>query len=100
MRKGGIAPDLIDLTDFRHKYVILQKKLNLSDGFAEDMRKVNDWLRNTVAHSRSLPPTSQHLRRLSEDLNATQNWIEKLGKMLADSDIIPRQVSPEDVVLQ
>lgn len=85
MRKGGIAPDLLDLTDFRHKYVILWKELSLPNEFPNDMKLINKWLRNTVAHSRSLPATTAHLKRFSTDLRATEYWTKYLEDILAES---------------
>jgi hypothetical protein len=48
---------------------------------------VNRWLRNSVAHSRALPPTaSSHLRRFSQDIRATEKWTEDLRNRLLRMD--------------
>jgi CBS domain-containing protein len=75
---------LIELTDFCDKRDILKKLLKLPGSFSKDLEKIEDVLRNPIAHAITFVPTIAKLEEFINNLQTAQKWILELNRYLVD----------------
>src|SRR5882724_9964688 len=69
--------DLLKLTDFYDKTIIVEKLLHLEKDFTESLDNIRD-LRNKVAHGVTYVNNNAQVRNFVERISAAEKWIERL----------------------
>jgi CBS domain-containing protein len=77
-KRENIDPALIDFTEFYDKYGIIKRYFKEPSEFEKDMKKVQKWLRNPIAHARNFAPNNLALVDFINLLSKAQNWTEYL----------------------
>ena len=77
-------PPLIELTNFCDKYTVLLKhyKTLKSEDFKSDIVKIEQRLRNPLAHAKSFANNQEELREFLDLVKKTQDWTQKLSHYL------------------
>lgn len=73
---------LIELTDFCDKRDILKKHLKLPGSFSKELKKIEDVLRNPIAHATTFVPTVIKLEEFVNYIQSAQKWIHELHQYL------------------